>query len=73
MGWLTYYNLLVKYNGDLSKATAEEMDFAWRDNPNDPSTARQLAEIKYAQDLKESIKDPEEEMKEMEEAERNLS
>jgi len=47
MGWLTYYHLLEKYNGELSKATKEEMDFAYRDNPNTSPEARALAEKKW--------------------------
>jgi len=47
MGWFAYYNLFEKYNGDLSKATKEEMDFAYRDNPNTPPEARALAEKKW--------------------------
>jgi hypothetical protein len=29
MGWYDYYNLLKKYNGDLNKATKEEMQYAF--------------------------------------------
>jgi len=47
MGWYTYYKLLEKYNGDLTKATKEEMDNAYKSNPNTPSRAREIAEEKY--------------------------
>ena len=47
MGWFDYYVLLEKYNGDLSKATKEEMKYAARCNPNNPPDARALAEKKY--------------------------
>ena len=44
MSWLDYYELLKKYDGDLSRATREEMAFAAKCNPNDPPTARAIAE-----------------------------
>ncbi len=44
MSWLDYYELLEKYDGDLRRATKEEMSFAARCNPNDPPTARAIAE-----------------------------
>lgn len=44
MSWLDYYELLQKYDGDLSRATQEEMRFAAKCNPNDPPSARAIAE-----------------------------
>ncbi len=49
MSWRDYYRLLEKYNGNLSKATKAEMKEAARGNPNDPVSARQLAEKKWAE------------------------
>ena len=48
MSWLDYYSLLEKYEGDLTRATIEEMQFAAKCNPNDPPTARAIAEQEYA-------------------------
>lgn len=56
MGWLTYYYLLEKYNGNLSKATKEEMDLAFRDNPNTPPEARVFAEKKWQENKKQENK-----------------
>ena len=47
MGWYNYYTLLEKYNGDLSKATEKELEYAAWCNPNDPVTARHIAEEKW--------------------------
>ena len=47
MGWINYYNLLEKYNGDLSKATTQELGYAAYCNPNNPVDARNLAEKKW--------------------------
>lgn len=47
MSWLNYYRLLQKYNGDLTKATPDEMDNAYRANPNTPDRARDIAETKW--------------------------
>lgn len=48
MGWIDYYNLLEKYNGDFeSKATQKEKEFAARVNPNDPISALELARKKF--------------------------
>lgn len=44
MSWLDYYELLQKYEGDLRRATKEEMAFAAKCNPNDPPRARAIAE-----------------------------
>lgn len=49
MGWYTYYKLLEKYNGDLSKATPEEMDGAAKSNPNTPPRALEIAREKFNQ------------------------
>ncbi len=58
MGWYTYYKLLEKYGGDLSKATEAEMDNAFKSNPNTPDRARAIAEEQYATNLfKEAIGD----------------
>lgn len=51
MGWYNYYNLLEKYNGDLSKATKQEMTFAARCNPDNPRDARRLAEEKWHENI----------------------
>lgn len=47
MGWLSYYNLLKKYEGDISRATAAELKSAASANPNNPADALLLAEEKY--------------------------
>lgn len=47
MGWRNYYMLLEQYDGDLSKATKEEMAWAAKCNPNTPHDARALAEEKW--------------------------
>jgi hypothetical protein len=47
MGWLDYYHLLEKYNGDLKKAKTSELTQAAKNNPLDPVSARQLAEKKW--------------------------
>lgn len=47
MGWYTYYKLLKKYEGDLSKATEDEMKDAWLSNPNTPPKALEIARGKY--------------------------
>jgi len=47
MGWMNYYKLLDQYDGDLSKATRQEMDWAARCNPNDPPSARAIATEKW--------------------------
>lgn len=47
MGWITYYKLLEKYQGNFSKTTKVEKDFAYRDNPNNPEAALLLAKKKY--------------------------
>lgn len=44
MSWLDYYELLEKYDGNLNRATKDEMSFAAKCNPNDPSSARAVAE-----------------------------
>jgi len=49
MGWFQYYRLLENYDGDLTKASMEEMAAAARGNPNNPPDARALAERKYAE------------------------
>lgn len=46
-----YYNLLVKYEGDLSKAHTMELVQASKSNPNDPVTARRIAEQKYKEEF----------------------
>ena len=51
MGWRNYYNLLEKYDGDLGKASPQEMHFAARCNPNDPATARRIAEARWKDEL----------------------
>jgi hypothetical protein len=44
MSWLDYYELLKKYDGNLRRATKAEMAFAAKCNPNDPPTARLIAQ-----------------------------
>lgn len=43
MGWMDYYRLYESYDGDLSKASKDELRQAARNNPNDPSTAKRIA------------------------------
>lgn len=50
MGWFQYYRLLEQYNGDLKKATKEELDRAAKGNPNNPTDARLLAELKWREE-----------------------
>lgn len=50
MGWFQYYQLLEEHNGDLSKASKEEMNWAAKGNPNDPHSARALAEKKWREE-----------------------
>jgi len=50
---MDYYRLLEKYNGDLSKATEEELYAAARANPNDPPSALRLARRKWDEKKKE--------------------
>jgi hypothetical protein len=52
MGWRDYYNLLVKYGGDLSKASEEELREAEKANPNNPYDALMLALRKYKEEFK---------------------
>lgn len=47
MGWIDYYRLMERYNGDLTNATMQELDAAKRANPNDWRSAWQLAREKY--------------------------
>jgi hypothetical protein len=47
MGWYQYYKLLEQYDGDLNKASIQEMNEALKGNPNTPDRARQIAEQKY--------------------------
>lgn len=57
MGWYDYYTLLEKYDGDLSRATKEEMSFAARCNPNDPPTARRIAEDTYRRNVSTPVRE----------------
>ena len=50
MGWYTYYKLLEKYDGDLSRATAYEMEEAAKSNPNTPPRALEIAREKWNQE-----------------------
>lgn len=50
MGWYTYFKLLQKYNGDLYKATDDEMHDAALSNPNTPPRALEIAREKYDQE-----------------------
>lgn len=47
MGWYEYYKLYEKYKGEIHKAKQDELDYARRSNPNDPITAREIAERKW--------------------------
>jgi len=47
MGWIDYYTLLEENNGDLSKAPENDLAWAARCNPNDPESARKVAEKIY--------------------------
>lgn len=49
MGWYTYYKLLEKYSGDLTKATKDEIKDAVLSNPNTPDKALEIAKDKYFQ------------------------
>lgn len=44
MSWRDYYRLLERYDGDLKRATREEVRQAAERNPNTPREARALAE-----------------------------
>jgi len=48
MSWRDYYYLFEKYDGDLTRATGEELDCARRGNPNTPEDARRLAQQEWA-------------------------
>lgn len=48
MGWINYYRLLEKYDGDLSKATKKELDSAATANPNNPIDAKRIAQEKFS-------------------------
>ncbi len=50
MGWYTYFKLLKKYNGNLKKATKEELKEAVLSNPNDPRSALALARKKWEEE-----------------------
>ncbi|MHA1329593.1 MAG: hypothetical protein ACTSR2_00815 [Candidatus Hodarchaeales archaeon] len=56
MGWFTFYRLLEKYNGDLSKASKEELEFASRCNPNTPYEAKELAERIWREEFLKNYK-----------------
>ena len=51
MGWYTYFKLLKKYRGDLSKATKDEIKDAVLSNPNNPWRAQEIAREKYNQEM----------------------
>lgn len=57
MGWFQYYKLLEDHDGDLSKASKEELEWAARGNPNNPADARKLAETKYDLDKKARVRE----------------
>ena len=48
MSWQDYYCLFEKYDGDLSEASKEELDYARRGNPNTPTEALELAQREWA-------------------------
>lgn len=47
MGWVNYYHLLEKYDGDISRATPRELAFAARCNPDNPPDALAFAQKKW--------------------------
>jgi len=50
MGWIDYYKILKKTEGDLTKADPKEMIAASRANPNTPTDALNVARLEYAKD-----------------------
>lgn len=48
MSWINYYNLYVKYKGNLNRANKEEMEKA-AESVTDPTLAQQEALEKYQQ------------------------
>lgn len=48
MGWIDYYRLLEKYDGDLDAARIDELREAAQANPNTPGAARLVAQSKWA-------------------------
>ena len=56
MGWFQYYKLYEKYNGNITKATPRELQEAKLGNPNDPISARQLAERKWKEEYNKTEK-----------------
>lgn len=57
MSWLEYYRLLEKYNGDLQRASGNELAEAARGNPNDPISALTVARRKYLEDKNDNRPD----------------
>jgi len=55
MGWLDYYRLLERHNGNLNNITKGEFDAAAKANPNDPDSAMKLAKEKYQEEGKKII------------------
>jgi hypothetical protein len=47
MGWLTFYKLLRKYDGDINRASPRELKCADRANPNNPFAALRMAKEKF--------------------------
>ena len=52
MSWRDFYYLLEKYNGNMDEATDEELKYAVEGNPNEPYSARQLAQRKWDEEHK---------------------
>ena len=53
MAWNDYYRLMDKYDGDLDKATADEM---YRAKLNDSPDSRTIAGIVFARDRRKKGK-----------------
>jgi hypothetical protein len=47
MSWFTFYKLLRKYDGDINKASPNELRCADRANPGNPFAALRMAREKY--------------------------
>lgn len=56
MGWVDYYNLLLRYHGHIELATPGELRMAAHNNPNNPIDARRIANKKYQEKLKKDEK-----------------
>lgn len=50
MGWLDWYHLIKKYDGNLNRASSDEIRKCIEANPNDPISALKLAMDKYREE-----------------------